>query len=467
MTYTYKRSPAAITNYRYISLAGFLFVFILMAGCRKYLDARPDKQLVIPSTIADARALLDNYNFFNSSYPVIGALSDDDYYLTDASYQSLSVEIRDNYVWAADAYTPSVLGWGPLYQAVYNANIALETIDRIVPTTSNKTEWEHTKGTALFLRAFAFYQVAQHFGQPYRASTAHTDLGIPLRLGSDPTPVSVRATVSETWQQIAGDLKQATRLLPASVSIVSRPSRAAACAMLARVYLDMDDYAMAGRYADSCLQLYDHLLTYDGISTTTITPFQQFNAEVLFAAATFGSAVFSINNWRVDTSLYQSYHTDDLRKVLFYRPGSGGSFGFKGSYDGNIGGQLFAGIAVDEVWLIRAECHARHGDMISAMNDLNHLLAKRWKTFPAFMPLTAATAEEALQIILRERRKELVGRGLRWFDLRRLNKDPRFAQTLTRVVNGQTFTLPPNDPRYTHLIPFEVIATTGMEQNLR
>jgi hypothetical protein len=98
---------------------------------------------------------------------------------------------------------------------------------------------------------------------------------------------------------------------------------------------------------------------------------------------------------------------------------------------------------------------------------LNYLLSKRYRTVPVFTPLTAATAEEALQIVLRERRKELVGRGLRWYDLRRLNKDPRFAQTLTRVVNGQTYILPPNDPRYTHLIPFEVIALTGMQQNQR
>jgi starch-binding outer membrane protein, SusD/RagB family len=464
MKYIYKRSPAVITNYSSLFLAGLLFL-VLLSGCKKYLDARPDKQQVIPSTIEDARALLDNYGFFNNSYPVISGLSDDDYYLSDASYMSLSEEARDHYIWAADAYTPAVLGWAPLYRAVYNANISLETIDKIVPTTANKTEWENTRGAALFLRAFAFYHLAQHFAPPYRVGTASTDLGIPLRLSSDPTPVSVRSTVQNTWQQIAGDLKQATRLLPASVSIVSRPSRAAACAMLARVYLDMEDYIMAGKYADSSLQLYDQLLSYDGISTITMTPFQQFNTEVLFTASTFGSPVFSISNWRVDTSLYQSYHADDLRKVLFYRASTGGAFGFKGNYDGSMSGQLFSGIAVDEVWLTRAECHARTGNKDAAMLGLNYLLSKRYNN--SFTPLSAATVDEALEIVLRERRKELVGRGLRWFDLRRLNKDPRFARTLTRVVNGQTYTLLPNDARYTHLIPFEVIALTGMQQNPR
>ncbi|MGI8583213.1 MAG: RagB/SusD family nutrient uptake outer membrane protein, partial [Chitinophagaceae bacterium] len=64
-------------------------------------------------------------------------------------------------------------------------------------------------------------------------------------------------------------------------------------------------------------------------------------------------------------------------------------------------------------------------------------------------------------------RKELVFRGQRWFDLRRLNKDPRFAKTLTRKLNGKITELPANDPRYTEYIPLDVIGFTGMQQNMR
>jgi len=69
--------------------------------------------------------------------------------------------------------------------------------------------------------------------------------------------------------------------------------------------------------------------------------------------------------------------------------------------------------------------------------------------------------------ILVERRKELVLRNVRWFDLRRLNKDPRLAKTLLRKLNGQVYQLPPNDPRYTQYIPQSVIDLSGIEQNIR
>ncbi len=91
----------------------------------------------------------------------------------------------------------------------------------------------------------------------------------------------------------------------------------------------------------------------------------------------------------------------------------------------------------------------------------------RWKT-GTFVPFTANTQEEALQIILQERRKLLLGRNLRWTDLCRLNLDLRFAVTLTRNVKGQQYTLPPNDPRYTMYIPnAEVLVNQLVEQNQR
>jgi hypothetical protein len=138
--------------------------------------------------------------------------------------------------------------------------------------------------------------------------------------------------------------------------------------------------------------------------------------------------------------------------------------GFIGSYSGSL--LYFDGLATDELYLIRAECNARSGKTTEAMNDLNDLLITRYAT-GHFTPLTASNAGNALDQILTERRKELVLRGLRWSDLRRLNKDPHYAVTLTRTLNGQTYSLPPNDNKYVFPIPDDEIKISGIPQNPR
>jgi len=73
----------------------------------------------------------------------------------------------------------------------------------------------------------------------------------------------------------------------------------------------------------------------------------------------------------------------------------------------------------------------------------------------------------ALEVILRERRKELIFRGLRWYDLKRLNLSAATSTTLSRTVAGQTYSLLPNSNAYVFPIPLDVIERGGLEQNPR
>jgi hypothetical protein len=212
--------------------------------------------------------------------------------------------------------------------------------------------------------------------------------------------------------------------------------------------------------------LYDKLLDYNSLDTTLpFSPFSRFNDEVIFNCTLQSTDItpLTLTVGLIDTSLYNSYDANDLRKELFFK--DFGGLSFLGTYDGEF--SLFAGIATDEVYLIRAECEARKNDIHHAMNDLNIVLQKRWRS-GLFTPFIADTSDDALKIILKERRKELVMRGLRWTDLKRLNKDPRFADTLTRVIGGKIYTLMPNDPRYVYPIPDDVIGfNPDMPQNQR
>lgn len=445
----------------------FICLVCLVCGCKKYLAAKTDKQLVVPSTLADAQALLDNYTRLNNSYPSSGSISDDDFYLPDTYYNSLTTANQNLYSWNKDVTIDN--DWNGLYSNILYTNLALETIAGITPTSASLADWNRLKGTALFFRSYALYHAAEYFSAQYDSATAEGKPGIPLRLQSDVTLPDVRSSLKETYVQIVTDLTSASHLLPVVITPVSRPSRAAAFALLARVYLSMQAYSLAGKYADSCLSIKSTLLNYNLSDPNAAAPFPRFNAEVIFPSVQLVAGSLNVTNWRCDSVLYQSYAANDLRKKLFFKTNGTGAalyYGFKGSYDGTTSGALFSGLAVDEMYLIRAECNARQGNISAAMGDLNTLLLTRWET-GTYLLQTATTAEDALIKILAERRKELIARGIRWFDLRRLNMDPRFAKTAVRLINGMTYQLKANDTRFVFYIPAGVIALTGMEQNLR
>jgi len=464
-------------NYQLIIM---LLTAVLSSSCEKYLDVKSNSTQVFVKSSEDCQKLLDFYNVFNIGYPSDGTISSGDTYLTDESYNSFSAELSDEdrafYTWQAGAIRNRANNsqWSFIYLKIYQANIVLETLNDLSDKPDQSTV-NRLRGTALFYRAFSHWQLAQLYAPVYTAADAHLQMGIPIRLESDVNEVLVRGTVKQTYERIIQDLNEAVNLLPESVPVVSRPSKVAALAMLARVYLSMEDYAQAESNANAALQLNSNLVDYNTISTNSFTPFPRFNREVVFQAAMTvapalvpGDGSGSSSVLKIVPDLAAQYESNDLRRLIFLKSVAGSStvFTFSGNYEPAFTGEYFVGLAVDELYLIRAECFARAGNIVSALADLNTLLRTRWLT-GTYVEKSTTTANEALSLILMERRKELLLRGLRWSDLRRLNRDPRFAVTLKRTVLGVEYTLPPNDLRYTLLIPSEVINQSSHLQNKR
>lgn len=463
-------------NWFSLSHTGKLMYCLLLAlslgSCRKFLDKKANQGLVIPETVADCLSLLDNDLVFALSYPTNGQ-SADNYYLTYTNYSTLQINDRNVYIWDPQANMRDDGGWPSAYRRIMYTNTVLETLAKINPKDDQQLNYQQAKGGAFFFRAFNFYLLAQIWAQPYHAATAGSDLGIPLRLTSDINEPTVRASVQETYDRIISDLKAAAAILPPGkpTSIIgkSRPTKAAAYAALARTYLAMADYPNAGAYADSSLKEYNTLLDYNQLSKTASFPIARYNAEVLLEAQARTAFQMLGSIAKVDSSLYRSYAANDLRSILFYKENTGanaGTYFFRGSYDASNSGQAFCGFATDEMYLTRAECFARANNTNAAMADLNTLLQTRWVT-GTYVPMSAADANDALNKILTERRKELPFRAIRWTDLRRLNQEPGRAVTLTRVLNGVTYTLPPNDLRYTMLITDNILQRENMRQTPR
>ena len=455
-----------------------LFIIVLLASsCDKennWLNVKQNKNDVVPSTLNDFQAILDNYYTMNESFPGIGLVGTDNYYLSDDNFNSTSQVDRNAYIWAKDIFQgQDSYDWQSAYTVIEYANIVLDGLKSISQTSENQNEYHNIEGSALFYQAYSYYSLAQDFCKPFDSLTANSDLGLPIRKTSDINIKSVRSTVMQTYQEMISDLNDAISLLPVTPKVIMRPSAVAARALLAKVYLSMGEYDDAEKYADSVLNEYNTLLDYNSnlvspSSTFRFPPYPN-NPEIIFYAyqngfiETFPYGAGGIGY--VDTTLYNSYDDNDLRKSLFYTSNGTGQIQFAGTYTGSF--YNFCGIATDEIYLIRAECLAREGNYEGAMADINTLLSNRYKT-GTFHPLTAGNADEALRIVLSERRKELPFRGqLRWEDLRRLNQEGRFQITLQRVIDGTTYTLPPNDPRYVYPIPDNEIQYSNIQQNPR
>ncbi len=441
-------------------------LLLVNAGCKKYLDIKSDSSLIVPSTLDDLQGLLDDAGIMNYNTAAFGAASADDYFLEDNSFQAKNIFQQHVYLREPFEYR-YINDWSLAYSAVYNANTCLERIASITPAAAEVSRWNNVKGSALFYRAWYFLELSGLFSKAYDAATAAVDAGIVLRLGTDFNRASVRAPVKTCYEQIVADAKEAAGLLPNLPDNTTRPSKCAAYGLLARTYLNMRLYDSAGHYARQALQLKGSLINYNDAAEVDMGNYYRFkrvNSETIFYSTMnfylslyhplFGSA-------RIDTLLYASYNDNDLRKtVLFSEAGSYRQFA--GNYAADYG--LFSGIATDELILTAAECAARAGNLDEGLLLLNRLLENRFAT-GSFVPVVAGTPEQLLQVILLERRKELLCRGsLRWMDIKRLNKEDAGIE-LTRVVAGERFTLPPNDKRYALQLPADVIEQSGMEQN--
>ena len=129
--------------------------------------------------------------------------------------------------------------------------------------------------------------------------------------------------------------------------------------------------------------------------------------------------------------------------------------------------------------LIKAESHARLGQLSPALDAVNKLRENRIDDSApnSAKYLTAANSGEALTLILEERRREMPF-SQRWFDIRRLNNNEDSTDdvgAITRSFYGYnsstvtpstgiiTYTIEPNSRRYAAPIPNTEIESSGGE----
>lgn len=448
---------------------------MILASCGKeFLDIKRDKSQVIPHTLEDYQAVLDNVDLFNfnsgNRLSVVGA---DEYFISDNSYASLIMPYeRNGYLWHADVYEgQAVHDWNIGYHRILLANMVLDGLEG-VGEGADMDMHDSVRGSALFIRGYNYYQLAQLFCSPYQEASASTDLGIPIRLEADISVKTPRASVKATYERIIDDLARAADLLPVYGGNLYRPSRVAALTMLAKTYLHMGDYARSGEMAAQALALKNQLIDYNVIDVDAALPFtllplqEDDNVEVIYFSVMANIPIIQATRFDADIVLLGLYEDGDLRKPAFFYTETDGREVFKGSYAGGGPHAFFSGLAVDELYLIAAECHARLGQLQQAKDWLDTLRAHRFSRM-WYEPLPAMATDALLGKIMEERRKELVVRGSCWEDIRRLRYDPLFSRSLIRTVGGETYRLDPDSKRLIWPLPDEEVILNNLPQNER
>lgn len=434
-----------------------LSLLILCACSKDFLEEKSNQKLLVPNTLEDFQLLLDNNNIMNRT-PGLGQIASDDFYITAAGFTGLDELNRLACTWKLHSTNAFIsTDWKSPYEQIFYSNIVLDGLSEL---GDNSEAASQIRGQALFFRAYALFWLLQEFA-PIYAEENRTKDAIPIPLQSDITANRPIYKLEDAYNQVINDLLEAEKKLPRSQDIKTRPSALAALSMLGRVYLVMGNYTESEIYLEKANKDYSKLIDYNSLPATAKRPFPTDypsgtgNEEWIFYSPLVNYLFLSYANAevRVDNDFVHSYVPTDLRSVLYFQGNGNNEYTFKGSYSGSKLSTMFAGLSTDENYLNYAEVLLRNGKRKEAVAVMNRLLKTRFKT-GTYVDIKADDAAFTLDYILSERRKSLIGKGLRWIDMRRLNKDNEYFITAKKEVNGETYELKMNDERLQFQIPY-------------
>ncbi len=448
----------------------------MLVSCRDFLDIKP-KGTLIPTAVSEYSKILDyEYNFKYSDD--VSDIFSDDVYLYGSVYSSwLSAPMQRAYKWESPIHYSGDFddAWSSAYSKIFNFNLIIKEVDGAEQGTEKQKS--NLKAEAYLSRAFEYLRLVQKYGKPYDEATANSDLAVPLRLEPIVAPeILTRASVKEVLDQVKSDLDNALLAdLPNIAEKRHRGSKAGVYGIFAKMYLYMRDYQKVYDYADMALQLLGQPIPLEDYNSYKIVdPFLGWGRTDLPEAKNSVESVYMKLSEQQIPSGYV-FISSSLKSL--YLPGDKRfEFYFANPYYGVMyETEMFArhlsmnlGVSTSELLLLRAEASARLNDLTKALSDLNALRIKRISPEAYGNGFQSTDKNEIIRMILDERRRELCFmNGTRLYDMKRLSKDPDFrTTTITRIVQGETFTLEPGSDRYAFPIWLKVLESNpGMPQN--
>jgi hypothetical protein len=436
---------------KYNRTSGFviaIFLLLFAQGCKKFLQIPlPLNKISGSSAYTNDKSGAASINHILGNLALTGNLDG----LSSIGYLTgLYTDELKNYSISADAaryYQDAIAQnganafWSNFYTHIYNCNLAIEGIRASTSTIENRNQWV---GEALFLRAFLYFNLVNLYGDV--PLTTSSDYRLNNTLGRSPK--------AEVYKQIISDLTEAQTLLPAqyrdgsaaATTDRTRPNKAAATALLARVYLYTENWAKAEELSSVLINN-----TTDYGLPVLEQAFLSTSKELIWGLAIepTSSYVFvrdlniysynvppvipadkNLSNYIVATmssSLFSSFESGDQRIIKWsytttkavVPPAVPEIFHLISKYKSAVNrAEDIVLLRLAEQYLIRAEARAKQNKFTgtgSAKEDLDAVRARA-----GLSGTTASSGADMFAAIAKERRTELFSEmGHRFFDLKR------------------------------------------------
>ena len=409
------------------------------------------------------------------------------YYQNVMNYTMLS-----NDAYATNTYTQ-------IYALIAKTNILINTdMATIKGNDLDRQDARYAQGQAYAMRAMGFFDAHRLYGQKYTGGT----LGVVLPLKYDPKALMPRATIAETEAQIEADFTKALELMTANGSantvVKTELTINAVKGLASRFYLYKGNYDKVRTYTNDIVS--------SGRYTVPITSLLQetfrftLNGAApnsIFELAVGINASLSTNSYRqrlnpngygnivVNASTLAAYADNDIRKSFITTSGSNRYLSFYSNADGI--GKYTQGVGADNIKMLRyeeillngIEAELNGGDPAKALAYYKMILGNRLQekfklnadgtfeldadgkkiivTVPQQLELITAVT---MPLLKAERMKELLGEGLRQWDLRRWGDAVPRPATAKTDVNLNAFPIPRSE---TDLANSPIVSNPGYD----
>lgn len=370
--------------------------------------------------------------------------------------------------------------WIEYYKTISKANMLLKALPNVfTKSPPEKQKLNNIHAQTLCLKALCYFELVRIYAPIYEDSKKN-ESGIVLKnkVIAEELP---RATLEETYKEIVRLLKKSLPLFSGELKTNARFSVFSAKALLAKVYLFWRKYDKAIAFAEEVLKEkfiskdpntakknYEKIWKNPNEVTVSKKDKNDRNNEVLLAFE-YGEFVFSeiyndinpADNYEINPKI--KYEKQDYRKNIIALSGLENKK-YIGKYRTKLNTTPHTNIAylrTAELYFIKAQGHIGLGQESEAENILKNFLKLRF-----VLNKNNISLHPILQSLLKEKQKEFVGEGQRYFDLKFYKKELKYELIRRTIYGIQMEKVPFDDYRWVFPIPeMELRTNRNMRQN--